>query len=145
VKKIILTMAGVLSIAALSVGQAQPMNQQVTITAMTKVTLKINEPRSLSRQEKRMHQVRTITIGSKSFKLPAGVNNITVMHQMNLGQGKPINLMVAYNGSSCPLVISGRPLQYPARQVALSIGTKKMSNGMLMGYCKKAVISGVRA
>lgn len=92
-KKIILTMAGVLSIAALSVGQAQPMNQQVTITAMTKVTLKINEPRSLSRQEKRMHQVRTITIGSKSFKLPAGVNNITVMHQMNLGQGKPINLL----------------------------------------------------
>lgn len=145
-KKICLGVIAAAAVAAASFAQAQTtviVEQQ----PMVKVTLKINEPRSLMRHQKASGMPNTVTLGEKSFKLPPGVEQVTVTHPMgNMGmQGKPISMRIAFNGSTCKTVeIYGRPMQHPNRMITLYVSEARMANGMVTGYCDKAVISGSR-
>ena len=102
-KKLCLGVVAALSLAAVSLSQAQPASQPQMAPGqgagmMTKVTLKIKAPMSLVRQQKTMNKPNEITIGARSFKLPPGVEEVTVMH--NLGNvemtGKPVPIRIAY-------------------------------------------------
>lgn len=151
-KKLCLGVVAALSLAAVSLSQAQPapavqpqMAPGQGAGMMTKVTLKINAPMSLVRQQKTMNKPNEITIGARSFKLPPGVEQVTVMH--NLGNvemtGKPVPIRIAYNNTDCKIEVSGRPMQSPNRMITLTVGERKMGTEM-QGYCEKAVISGVK-
>lgn len=144
-KKICVGVLAAAAVAACSFAQAQTTVIVEQQQPMVKVTLKINEPRSLMRHQKASGMPNMVTLGEKTFKLPAGVDQVTVMHPMgNMGmEGRPVSMRVAFNGSTCKTIeISGRPMQHPNRMIELFINETKMANGMVTGYCDKAVISG---
>ncbi len=111
---------------------------------MTRVTLKINAPMSLIRQQKNMGQPNMITLGNRTFRVPPALESITVLADLGkMQKGQNIPVRVAYNNTECRVEISGRPMMQPNRKISITVGERKVGTQM-QGYCEKAVISGER-
>lgn len=144
-KKICIGILAAAAVAAASLAQAETTVIVQQQEPMVKVTLKIQEPRSLMRHQKASGMPNTVTLGEKSFKLPPGVEQVTVMHPAGMmgTMGRPVSMRIAFNGSTCRTIeIAGRPMQHEHRVITLYINEMRMGNGMVTGSCEKAVISG---
>lgn len=132
-------------------GQMNGMNGQMNqmngpnAGKMTRVTLKINAPTSLIRQQRDSGQANMITLGNRSFRVPAGLESITVLADLGkLQMGQNIPVRIAYNNSDCRIEISGRPMQMPNRKITITVREQKGEQNQMQGSCDKAVISGER-
>lgn len=121
--------------------QTQPAAPAMQAEQMSKVTLKVQEPASVRQARQSMHKPNEITLGDRTFKLPAGVEQITVMHNFEkpgMPSGKPRVIQVAINGSICKIELANNPMRHVNKMITIQVGQE--STGKTV--CEKAVVSG---
>ncbi len=122
--------------------QTQPAAPATQAEQMSKVTLKIQEPASVRQVQQSMRKPNEITLGERTFKLPAGIEQVTVMHNFEKpgmsSSGKPRVIQVAINGSTCKIELANNPMRHVNKMITIQVGQDSMGKT----FCEKAVVSG---